>query len=193
MGSEGLDYSCSKCRAKVSVLDGEVERSCFCPTDTTILAGMSTILKPNIDVSKYYQFLETGKEFYIAALLLKQNSRPSIVYLNLICQAFENISKYIICRNNGYNYCYPDLKKAGKFGHHLDLILRELKNDVVCRGFITVKLEGDINRVSSAYNERDLVYGNLETLFTGTSAYETESIFKFLESIISLLKDNQVE
>ncbi len=180
-------YLCSKCGMKASIVDGRIKRTCTCSADRTVLTNISANLQYAGSRAEYYQLFETGKVFYEAALYLKRAGRPSIVYLHLICQAFENISKYIICEGKGHIYCYPNPKEkpSGKFGHCLYDLLTEVKT---CSGNpVTFALEEEVKKLSDPYKKRVFAYGDFKTSFNGDSEYKVSHLFEYLKKVLSLV------
>lgn len=221
MGNSNSAYSCGECGKKVEMVDGEVKRTCMCSANTTVVANMAVSLKYSGSKAEYYQLLETGKEFYRAALFLKNQNLSSIVYLHVLGQAFENVSKYLICRRKGYNHCYPkeqskfslyqickylrfpinccnrlffrkNIRPGGRYGHKLSKILKGLKECGSYKNFLTDDLESDINKLSDPYNKRVFAYGDFLTFFRRSSEYKTCSIFEFLKKALNYIDGNIV-
>lgn len=182
-------YKCSICdtEAIVDHVNPPV-RPCG-HTEGTILAEMSGNLTAT-NFGKYNQLLDFGTDFGNASVLLKKHDESSHLYLYLACHSIENLFKYLLCKEKGYEFEYEKITNKGgvyyksKTGHDILKLGQELKKTQYVE-LITADLEKEIIGLKGLFTKASLAYGNIETQFTVASDFKSDEIFKCISEIIS--------
>lgn len=99
---------------------------------------------------------EKGRSFLMASGLVKAYEGHQFVYLHLLCQAFENISKAMLLAED-YEKHGPLLKEH--YGHNLRRLLTEVNLARPC-DFLSSRAAEELDELNAFYRKHQLRYGS---------------------------------
>jgi len=166
-------------------------------TDGTIYAEMAGNLTAT-NFGKYNQLLVFGTDFGKASILLKEHDNSAHLYLYLACHSIENLFKYLLCKENGYEFEYEKKTSAkgevfytSKSSHDILKLGQELKKTQY-RELITSDLEEEITGLKDLFTKASLAYGNIETQFTVAPDFKSSEIFVCISKLINMAREGSI-
>jgi len=127
-----------------------------------------------------YNMFQKGKEFYLAAETLKVKQDRTSVYLHLLCQSFEIITKSLLLFKD-YEKYNPLLQK--KIGHNLIKAYDRYKNDLSV-DIHTKDRYKELATLNSFYENHLLRYGTTRDLLIDTGKIQSDKVFKLTKLLI---------
>ena len=131
---------------------------------------------------------QKGREFIVAALLLRNEDRAGYVYLHLVCQGVEIIFKSLLLFKD-YKTYKPKLGNRKLFGHDLCKVVN-VWSKKLNGGRVNKKFYKEIEALNDHYKGHNLRYGSNLDIFLTPRSFKTTEIIRQLQR--TLLKTNKM-